>query len=67
MADHIQLVSNCPEPREDANAAYLRIASKIVETVAFEVAHRVPAETVQQILALASEIEKAGEAITDVA
>ncbi|WP_298858020.1 hypothetical protein [uncultured Sulfitobacter sp.] len=65
MTSHIQVVSDNSKQGSDGFSSYLLMAAKIVETVAFEIAQQAPANTVEEILTLASQIEKAGLALRE--
>lgn len=63
MKKYIHLVGDTSVREGNMNVTYLRIAARIVETVAFEIAGDVPAQTVAEVLALACEIEKKAETV----
>lgn len=59
MASIHQFVSRPPRREPEGLEDYLQAAAKIVETVAFEMASKGSASSVQELLALACGIEQA--------
>lgn len=63
MTRNLSLVGVSPELAVEKYSIFLRVAAKIVETIAFETAQHRDAKKTEQLLALACAIEEEAEAM----